>query len=119
VHGWDSSGGGVSAALWEALPWSWFIDYFGNIGDYLNANKNAVGASATNACYMRQIDKEWSYGPFDISYATGFTCKAGSYKETTKERFLGLATLTASMPMLSHKQLSTLSSIAFNLSRKQ
>jgi len=118
VHGWDGSSNGLAAIIWEAIPWSWMADYFGNMGSYLDAHRNAVGASAANACYMRQINTNWSYGPFDVSSPDAYVCTAGSHKTVTKERFLGLASLTVSLPFLSKKQLSTLSSIAFNLGRK-
>jgi len=118
VHGWDGSSSGLAAVVWEAIPWSWLADYFGNVGAYLNANRNSVGAHATNVCWMQEIHTEWTYGPFNISNPTRFTCTPGYYRQTEKFRVLAEASLTATLPMLSHKQLSTLSSIAFNLNRK-
>jgi hypothetical protein len=30
------------ATLWEALPWSWLIDYFANIGEFLEASRDNI-----------------------------------------------------------------------------
>jgi hypothetical protein len=27
--------GNISSAAWEAIPWSWLIDWFANVGEYL------------------------------------------------------------------------------------
>jgi len=116
VHGWDFSSAGLAAIIWEAVPWSWLGDYFGNLGSYLDANRNSVGAVATNSCFMEESTLEWAYGPWNISNPF-FTCKTGKRKTVTKSRTISSASLTATLPMLSHKQLSTLSSIAFNLNR--
>lgn len=32
----------VPLAIWKALPWSWFVDYFTNIGEYLTVQQNLV-----------------------------------------------------------------------------
>lgn len=29
-------------ALWDAMPWSWFIDYFLNVGDFIEANTGSI-----------------------------------------------------------------------------
>jgi len=31
-----------AASIWEALPWSWLVDYFINIGDFLDANRGFI-----------------------------------------------------------------------------
>lgn len=28
--------------LWDAMPWSWFVDYFLNVGDYIEANSGSI-----------------------------------------------------------------------------
>lgn len=28
--------------VWDALPWSWFIDWFSNTGDFISANQNVM-----------------------------------------------------------------------------
>jgi len=115
VHGWDFSSSGLASVIWEAVPWSWFADYFGNLGTYLNATRNAVGAHPVDACYMKKTTSRWN--TWVTSVSPGFTTRPASGVFETKSRVLSSASLTASMPFLSTRQLVTLSSIATNLSR--
>ncbi len=41
-----------AASLWEAIPWSWLIDYTGNIGDFLAANRGFIPSRITNLNLM-------------------------------------------------------------------
>jgi hypothetical protein len=40
------------AAIWDFLPWTWLIDYFGNVGDFMQANVGLVQTSVTDMCIM-------------------------------------------------------------------
>jgi len=42
----------VAANVWEALPWSWLIDYFFNVGDYLDAHSGGRSYTLEGACIM-------------------------------------------------------------------
>jgi len=37
---------------WELIPWSWLIDWCSDVGDYLEANRNTVGATCAGANLM-------------------------------------------------------------------
>lgn len=43
---------GVSQALWEVFPWSWLIDWFIGIGDYLSAINNALDLQLRHVSIM-------------------------------------------------------------------
>jgi hypothetical protein len=52
-----SLGGGFSAAtLWNMVPWSFLIDYFWNIGDFLEATSGIVKTRTTRMCIMVKIE---------------------------------------------------------------
>jgi hypothetical protein len=115
VHGWDFSSSGVASVLWEAIPWSWFADYFGNMGSFLAANRNSVGASPAAACVMRTISTT-RQGVIEF-VSPGCTATAPRMTFVDKIRQVGVASLTASLTILSPKQLVTLSSIAYNIAK--
>lgn len=49
----------VSAqTIWNAIPWSWLIDYFVNIGDFLEANRGFIPWSATRMNIMCTVQLE-------------------------------------------------------------
>lgn len=44
----------VSAAtIWNAIPWSWLIDYFVNIGTFLDAHRGYIPWTVKSLCLMR------------------------------------------------------------------
>jgi hypothetical protein len=38
--------------VWEALPWSWFVDWSFNVGAILKAQANIQGVKFLSACVM-------------------------------------------------------------------
>lgn len=40
------------STIWNAIPWTWMVDYFGNIGTFLEANQGRFKFSASNMCTM-------------------------------------------------------------------
>lgn len=115
VHGWDPSSGGLASVIWEAIPWSWLADYFGNMGTFLNASRNSVGAQPVNACYMVHTVTRWD--TIVRSVSPGFSATPSSLKYETKSRTLTSASLEAHLPFINARQLANLLSIVSNLGR--
>lgn len=44
--------------LWNAMPWSWLLDWFTNLGDLIEAKRNTIGASLTKSLVMETIEYE-------------------------------------------------------------
>lgn len=44
------------AALWNAIPWSFLVDYFINVGDFINANAGGYPQRVKTLCIM--VEKE-------------------------------------------------------------
>ncbi len=113
VHGWDSSPGALASTLWELIPWSWFIDYFANVGDYLSANRNGANAIASMGCVMehhRTVAQQVLF-PHGVDYIS----RPGRRVLESKSRHLTSAGLSATVPFLSTGQLVTMSSLAQSL----
>jgi hypothetical protein len=113
IHGWQADPYSILSDAWEFMPWSWFLDYFGNVGDYLNSQRNSVGAHATNGCYMVHTVTDTRH---DVVQGRDFLRQSAHGVYDTKERIANPASLDAHLPFLSAGQLLTLAGIAANYS---
>lgn len=43
-----------ASTVWNAVPWSWLIDYLSTIGSFLEANRGSIPWTASNMCIMCQ-----------------------------------------------------------------
>lgn len=73
-----------AASLWEALPWSWLIDYFVNVGDYLDATRGFINSSVTglNLMCTQELVNTLNYGKIH----TGLSISGGNMYCTRKSR---------------------------------
>lgn len=70
----DLLGLNISASkIWNAIPWTWLIDYFVNIGDFLEANKGNLSFSVSDLNVMAQetIDDIPSHKSGNVSWSGG------------------------------------------------
>jgi len=95
------------STVWEAVPWSWLVDYFSNVGDYLAAHRNIVGASYRNLSIMRRssVTSTASHPSYPKRGVTTFA-------RTLKTRTPASASLDAQLPFLSGRQFSILGSLS-------
>lgn len=84
------------STLWELMPWSWLIDWNVNMSDFLQSQRNVVGASPGPSCLMKQTRFQVSASPVwnnasvpDLHSYSVFGYP-GSYMGTAKERILGI-----------------------------
>lgn len=110
VHGWRLA----PADLWELIPWSWFVDYFVNVSDYLEATQNSLGIHPERGCVMLETLTTHRHEP-DSDPGPNFTYTPAAYSYVTKERTpTSLSLEVNTVPFLGPKQLVTLSSIVHN-----
>jgi len=104
---------GVTAdlsTLWQALPWSWLIDWFTNVGDYLAANRNICNATCSGLRLMHHgLTRTQSTN--DLFVSPGYTMTPVQATYETKDRVIATPTLEAQFPILSGEQLGILGSI--------
>lgn len=105
------------ANVWEALPWSWLIDYFSGIGDILDAGNHHV-ATPSGGSVMCTTTTTASH---DTLRWNGLLFAAGTVTEVRKLRTplegLGLGDI-AQVPTLGTGQLSILGSLAMLKGRR-
>lgn len=102
---WNST---KTSQLWNALPWSWLIDWFTNIGDLLEAQRNHVPAALDTLCVMTHTQTVIFFPPLaydNISFSGG-----GLELEEKRRQRLSLAP-AAHLPFLSANQVGLLGSI--------
>lgn len=91
------------ATAWELIPWTWMIDWFGNVSDYLAATRNVVHATLASVTVMRHQRSEWSWSASNINGTA--QCAPASAVRETKDRKLSAVFPEASLPFLSPGQM--------------
>jgi hypothetical protein len=107
---------GALETAWELTPWSWFIDWFSNVGDIVAATNNTVGCSWGRIAFMRTT-KTWCDYEFDPSGSSSWVTFNGWYDVdwTRKERhsvFPIVPVPLPSLPAIDGRKLSILLSLA-------
>jgi hypothetical protein len=73
------------ADIWDAIPWSWLIDYFINIGDVLEATRAIVGLDVTRINIMCQSKIVIQYEAKNV--LPGLIVQPGFVYRTKKARY--------------------------------
>lgn len=101
-----------ASTLWNALPWSWLADWFGNIGDYLESSRNLVPCSASMPAICETITTKRSTTIAVCDYAPPGALPA-TFTRLSKNRYLASAVLpSAHLPLLTQRQVNILASLA-------
>lgn len=107
------------ATLWELTPWSWLVDWFAGIGNWLDANNNTLPLRVSNICLMRTLKSETTYRVRPAPYTDSWiSIKPGPWTEVEerKERYVlanpDVLPALSLLPALNGGQLSILASLA-------
>lgn len=97
--------------LWNAMPWTWLIDWFGNAGDYLGTFSNAVPAIHSNPCVMKYTKTTYTGKVDRSSYAN---LKGGDFtltRETKSRVVMPFLLPEVRIPFLDSRQVSILGAL--------
>lgn len=98
------------SVAWNLVPWSWLIDWFSNVGDWLDSHSSIVPCTHSTVQVMESNVSEFNWViTSQSSYAK--TGEPFSLTKTSLRRQPTSALLTASMPALSGGQASILASL--------
>jgi len=100
-------------SAWEAIPFSWFIDYMVNVGDFLKTSRNEIPVLAENMCIMYQLSSYAVWHNVTCNWELSGT--NGQSSRISKDRYVSAnpsPSLTANLAVLSPGQWSILGSLA-------
>jgi len=105
------TGGTLDASTaWELIPWSWLVDYFGNVGEYFSATRNIVGLTLSDVAVMRHTVTTCSWGG---KVGPDYAVSAFEGRLETKSRVTSFVAPTlSSVPFLNVGQVGILTSLA-------
>jgi len=99
------------STVWEAIPWSWLIDWFSTVGDFLSAYRNTIPATYSDLCIMRKRELYITYTTQSITNGYEWGGAEVGWWHKSRKPYVGLIYPTVSLPFLSGSQLSILSSL--------
>lgn len=100
------------SALWEAMPWSWMLDWCGNVGQFLKAHSNTIPATLSSVFVARHTVTEYDTDAFSDPSSGNRTMTPIRFFRETKSRTPSFVALTARWPFLRANQLGILASLS-------
>lgn len=76
------------STAWNMIPWSWLIDYFSNIGDFMQANRGGLRFQTTRICIMCTSKVESKL--VNVRMVNGSSYTGGTLTNITKQRYVSL-----------------------------
>lgn len=102
------------SGYWEAMPWSWFIDWYSNLGNMLELSRNTVPCTLQSITIMRETSSESVTHKQDDGVRV---ISPGIVTKVRKERYPGSATLDVQLPILSGEQMGILAALLVTKSK--
>lgn len=99
----------ITEAVWEALPWSWLIDWFTNIGAVIKAGNRADARPSGGCVMVRYITR--ATHPASTQFNDLLTAGTLTTRWNTRTA-LGASVLQAKLPILTASQVSILGALA-------
>lgn len=116
VHGIDHLGVDAVQA-WNAIPFSWLADWFGNFGEFLEAHRNDVPAAPTGPSNIMTRTETYEFWERTDLLLPQIKGASGMRILRTKTRAQSSGTLAAHLPLATGRQFSILA--ALNLQRRK
>lgn len=124
-----SISGRTATTIWNSIPWSWLIDYFLHVGDFLEAYSGNIPFRPTDVCVMHQVDcvaraAEVLPGTQVGTYPdTSFSCVLGqvghfSYHAKYRQPYNSLRPTYRFTPFLTGRQSGILASLVLSRALK-
>lgn len=99
------------ATIWELIPWSWLLDWFGNAGDLIQLTRNIVPAGHGPIQIMRHKRTVYTTPEIGLNTKDG-SMSACAVTIESKQRSPASPALDATLPVLTAQQMSILGAIS-------
>lgn len=104
------------STLWEAMPWSWLVDWFTNMSEFLKAHRNLIPATCIGTWLMRHTTCDSRTEPWS---STEHRLDATHVTKERKERYYVSSSLpTLHLEFLTPSQWGILTSLAIVKGKK-
>ena len=104
--------GNITLALWEALPWTWMIDWFTDIGSWFKATNNSIAYAVNgSACIMVMTTGTQVITVTGVPSWIKPELTESLYVEKRRSVH-AFSPFSTSMPILSNGQLATAAALA-------
>lgn len=101
-----------ASTFWEALPWSWLIDWGFGIGDYFKSHRNIIPAVLEGVWISQHTRTKYTQPGRSFAYGEGYM-NPGTFVRESKLRSYSMPVLpTAHFPFLSGTQVGILGSLS-------
>lgn len=98
--------------IWDALPWSWLVDWVVNVGDYMSATNNTVGIRLASVVVCETTVTEQRYTWTDKP--AGVSCQDVTRVFITKRRSPTSLDIRPKAAFLNKRQVGILASLVRN-----
>lgn len=103
------------STIWQLTPWTWLLDWFLGIGDYLKSQRNIVPALLKEVTVMRHRLTVSRYPGEDYQPSGGARISIApirQVRESKSRRFSYPTPLTAHLPLIGARESAVLASLA-------
>lgn len=94
--------------VWESLPWTWMLDYFSSIGQFLKTKRNIIPCYLDGVAVMRHTTTVYEFAGYKDA---DFEFDRSTVLLETKSRKLVVVAAEAHVPLLTANQMGILASL--------
>jgi len=112
VYGTGFSTQDLGRTAWELIPWSWLIDWFSNIGDIMDSNRNILDMTPGEPGVCEHLTCTMGNEEIYNSREGAIFYEPFQYKAELKRRRHTVPVLAATIPFITGSQLSILGALS-------
>lgn len=102
------------STVWNAIPWTWLLDWFSTAGDYFAANRNRLGVRVDDIAIMRHTALRLASAELSNPRpsSTFVENKGYHWEQKLRSRYVGGPVIEAFVPYLGANHWSILAALA-------